>query len=287
MNTSPDPVQEAALRATLRERTVQGLKDYLQQADYPRLQMTLMVGLTCLSGFVVSWLLMHLGMVHLGWRYGMAVGGAYLAFLGMLRVWLHFEGRRIQVGSPDGDDVADGVDVAVDLMDDGLPSFRAPAQVGLLPDPGGPALHVGGGGGGGSTSGGGGGGAGGGFSLDLDGEELVVVILVIAALAALLAAAGYLIYQAPAIFADLMFDGVLSAGLYRKLKTIRRKAQGDDGEEGEWLPTALRKTAWPFVIVGGLVVAAGWAMHGYAPEARSIGGVLAHFQAKHGLDGEP
>ncbi|MFN8012368.1 MAG: hypothetical protein U0P81_13445 [Holophagaceae bacterium] len=280
MNSAPDPVQEATIRATLRERTVQGLKDYLQKADYPRLQMTMMVGLTCLSGFIVSWLLMHLGMVHLGWRYGLAVAGAYLAFLGMLRVWLHFEGRRIQVGAPDGEDVGDGVDVAVDLLDDGLPSFRAPAQMPLLPDPAGPPLHVGGGGGGGSSSGGG-------FSLDLDGDELVVVILVIAALAALLAAAGYLIYQAPAIFADLMFDGVLSAGLYRRLKRIRRSAQGDDGEEGEWLPTALRKTLWPFVIVGGVVVAAGWAMHGYAPEARSIGGVLAHVQARHGLDGAP
>ncbi len=281
MSPQPDPVQDALVRATLRERTVEGLKAWIQQANYPRLQMTLMVALTCLSGFIASWLLMHLGMVHLGWRYGLAVGAAYLAFLGMLRIWLHFEGRRIQVGAPDGEDVGDGVEMAVDLVDDGLPSFRAPAQAGLLPEPGAPALHTGGGGGGGLTSGGGGGG---GFSLDLDGDELVVVILVIAALAALLAAAGYLIYQAPAIFADLMFDGVLSAGLYRKLKKIRGRAEE---EEGEWLPTALRKTLWPFVIVGGLVVAAGWAMHGYAPEARSIGGVLAHFQAKHGLDEAP
>lgn len=274
MSPQPDPVQEALVRATLRERTVEGLKTWLSQANYPRIQMTLMVALTCLSGFLASWLLLHLGIVHLGWRYGLAVVAAYLAFLGMLRVWLHFEGRRIQVGAPDGDDVGGGVDMAVDLLDDGLPTFRAPAQVPFLPDPGGPALHVGGGGGGGSSSGGGGGG----FSFDLDGDELVVVILVVAALAALLAAAGYLIYQAPAIFADLMFDGVLSAGLYRRLKKIRGRAEE---EEGEWLPTALRKTAWPFAIVGGLVVAAGFGMHGYAPEARSIGGVLAHFEAKH------
>jgi hypothetical protein len=217
-------------------------------------------------------------MAHLGWRYGLAVVAAYLAFLGMLRIWLHFEGRRIQVGDPDGEDVADGVEMAVDLVDGGLPSFQSTGPAPLMPEPGGGGLHMGGGGG--SPSGGGGGG----FSFDLDGDEIVVVVLVIAALAALLAAAGYLIYQAPTIFADLLFDGVLSAGLYRKLKRIRGKAAE---EEGEWLPTALRKTAVPFLIVGGLVAAAGWAMHAYAPEARSIGGVLAHFQAKRGLDGEP
>jgi hypothetical protein len=135
-------------------------------------------------------------------------------------------------------------------------------------------LHSGGGG----SSGGGGGG----FSLDLDGDELIVVILVVAALAAMAAAAGYLIYQAPSIFADLMFDGVLSAGLYRRLKKVRAA-----DEEGEWLPTALKRTAWPFAIIGALVVAAGFAMHEYAPEARSIGGVYARFEARHAGTTEP
>lgn len=260
----PDPAEEAQVRATLRERTVQSLKEYLQQADYPRLQMTMMVTLTGFSGFLASWLLMHLGLTHLGWRYGAAVLAAYGAFLGMLRVWLHFEGRRITLGSPDAEDA---LDVGSDLLDDGLPSFRGGAQMPFLPGNAAPPLRTGGGG----SSGGGG------FSLDLDGDELIVVVLVIAALAALAAAAGYLIYQAPSIFADLMFDGVLSAGLYRRLKKVRAA-----DEEGEWLPTALKRTAWPFAIVGALVVVAGFAMHGYAPEARSIGGVYAHFEAKRG-----
>ncbi|MBK8726737.1 MAG: hypothetical protein IPL96_12020 [Holophagaceae bacterium] len=268
---SPDSAQEAQVRATLRERTVQSLKEYLQQADYPRLQMTMMVTLTCLSGFIASWLLMNLGLAHLGWRYGVAVLAAYGAFLGMLRVWLHFEGRRLQLGSPDAEDAVDAVDVGSDLLDDGLPSFRGGAQLPFLPQSPQAPLHAGGG-----SSGGGG------FSFDLDGDELVVVVLVIAALAALAAAAGYLIYQAPSIFADLMFDGVLSAGLYRRLKNVRAA-----DEAGEWLPTALKRTAWPFAIVGALVVAAGFAMHGYAPEARSIGGVYAHFEGRDAGASEP
>jgi len=270
MNDS-DSAQDQQLRATLRERTVQSLKEYLQQADYPRLQMSMMVTLTCLSGFIASWLLMQGGLTHLGWRYGLAVLAAYGAFLGMLRVWLHFEGRRIQMVSPDAEDA---IDVGSDLLDDGLPSFRGGAQMPFLPGNAQAPPHSGGGGSGGS--------GGGGFSLDLDGDELVVVILVIAALAALAAAAGYLIYQAPSIFADLMFDGVLSAGLYRRLKKVRAA-----DEEGEWLPTALKRTAWPFAIIGALVVAAGFAMHGYAPEARSIGGVYAHFEARHAAADQP
>ncbi len=273
MNDS-DSAQDEQLRATLRERTVQSLKEYLQQADYPRLQMTLMVSLTSLSGFLASWLLLHLGFDHMGWRYGLAVLAAYGAFLGMLRVWLHFEGRRLQVGSPDAEDA---IDVGSDLLDDGLPSFRGGSQMPFLPQSPQAPLH----------SGGGGSSGGGGFSLDLDGDELVVVILVVAALAAMAAAAGYLIYQAPSIFADLMFDGVLSAGLYRRLKKLRGNARGEDGEEGEWLPTALKRTAWPFAIIGALVVAAGFAMHGYAPEARSIGGVYARFEARRAGTSEP
>jgi hypothetical protein len=72
-----------------------------------------------------------------------------------------------------------------------------------------------------------------------------------------------------------MFDGVLSAGLYRRLKKVRAA-----DEAGQWLPTALRRTAVPFAIVGVLVVAAGFAMQSYAPEARSIGGVVAHFEER-------
>jgi hypothetical protein len=206
----------------------------------------------------------------MGWRYGAAVLAAYGAFLGMLRIWLHFGGRRISVGAPDGEDV---LDVATELADDGVPSFRG-LQLPLVQD--GAPLPLQGGGGGGSSSGGGGG-----FSLDIDADEAIVLILVVAALAAMASAAIYLVYQAPSIFADLMFDGVLSAGLYRRLKKVRAA-----DEAGEWLPTALRRTAVPFAIVGALVVAAGFAMQSYAPDARSIGGVYARFEARHAGDSE-
>lgn len=284
MTTPMGSLPDEKAHATLRARTVEGLRTYLQQTNYPRLQMTLMVALTSLSGFVASWLMMQLGLVHLGWRYGLAVGIAYLAFLGLLRIWLHCEGRRIQVEGPDGQGIVEGAEMAVEILEDGLPSFRPPSPLPIPPGgtppapllpPGGAAAAQAPGPPTASTGGGG-------FSLDLDADEALVFILVILALAALASAAFYLVIQAPAILADLLFDGVLGAGLYRRLKTIRGRT-GEACEDGpSWLSTALRKTGLPFLFVALFVTAAGWAMHHYAPEARSIGGVWVHYQIRAG-----
>lgn len=267
-----------------RKVSLESLKLYLEQQDYPRLQMTLMVVGTALAGMLASWVFMHMGIIHMGWRYGCSVICAYMAFLGLLRIWLHFEGRRIQVdmGIVDAEDVVDLVDEASDIE---LPSF-----------------HGGGGGGGASSvdssletspqapmilsqpvpmtpqstvsGGGGGSGSGGGsFDFSLDGDEAVVVILILAALAAALVAAFWIIYQAPTILADVALNGALSAGLYKRLKKV---------EEGEnWVFSAFKRTALPFAVVGVLFAVAGHYMQAYAPEARSVGGVWQHYVGRH------
>ena len=257
--------------------SLESLKLYLEQQDYPRLQMTMMVMGTALAGMLASWVLMHMGIVRMGWRYGCSVICAYIAFLGLLRIWLHFEGRRIQVDM--------GIEDAVDLVDAGsdveLPSLRggsggggasgtpfqsSPQAPMLLPQPM-PAQPMVSGGSGGSGSGGGS------FDFSLDGDEAVVVILVVAALAAALLAAFWIIYQAPTILADVALNGALSAGLYKRLKKV------DEGEN--WVFSAFKRTALPFVVVGILFTVAGHYMQAYALEARSIGGVWQHFVARH------
>jgi hypothetical protein len=260
--------------------SLENLKLYLEQQDYPRLQMTMMVMGTALAGMLASWVLMHMGVIHMGWRYGCSVICSYLAFLGLLRIWLHFEGRRIQVdlGMVDPEDVIDLVDNASDIE---LPSFRggsgssgvqassfetSPQAPMLLPQPM-PVQPVVSGGGGGSGSGGGS------FDFSLDGDELVVVILVVAAVAAALLAAFWIIYQAPTILADVALNGALSAGLYKRLKNV------DEGEN--WVFSAFKRTALPFVVVGIMFAVAGHYMQAYAPEARSVGGVWQHFIGRH------
>lgn len=260
--------------------SLESLKLYLEQQDYPRLQMTLMVMGTALAGMLASWTLMQLGVIHMGWRYGCSVPCAYVAFLGLLRIWLHFEGRRIQVDL--------GLEDAVDLVDAGsdleVPSFRggggsgggggasgswvqsSPQAPMLLPQPV-QAQPMASSGSGGSGSGGGS------FDFSLDGDEVVVVVLVVAALAAALLAAFWIIYQAPTILADVALNGALSTGLYKRLKKV---------EEGEnWAYCAFKRTVLPFAVVGVLFAVAGHYLQAYAPEARSVGGVWRHFTARH------
>lgn len=255
-----------------KKATLERLRLYLEQQNYPRLQMSMMVMGTALAGMLASWAMLHLGILHMGWRYGCSVAGAYLAFLGLLRIWLHFEGRRIQVdlGIVEIEDVVDLVDEASDIE---LPSFRgggasassfqsSPQAPMLLPKAM-PAQPV--------VSGGGGGG--GSFDFSLDGDEAVVVILVVAALAAALLAAFWIIYQAPTILADVALNGALSAGLYKRLKHVE--------EGGNWVFSAFKRTALPFVVVGILFAVAGHYMQAYAPEARSVGGVWQHYLGRH------
>jgi len=263
--------------------SLESLKLYLEQQDYPRLQMTMMVMGTALAGMLASWILMHFGIIHMGWRYGCSVVCAYIAFLGLLRIWLHFEGRRIQLdmGIVDVEDVVDLVDEASDIE---LPSFHgggggggsssvqgssfesSPQAPMLLPQPM-PVQPVVSGGGGGSGSGGGS------FDFSLDGDEAVVFILVAAALAAALLAAFWVIYQAPTILADVALNGALSAGLYKRLKKVE--------EDESWVFSAFKRTALPFVVVGILFAVAGHYMQAYAPEARSLGGVWQHYVGRH------
>jgi hypothetical protein len=77
----------------------------------------------------------------------------------------------------------------------------------------------------------------------------------------------FMVYSAPALFAELLVDGVLSASLYRRLRGL---------ETRHWLETALRHTALPFVLAATITSASGWAMALYAPEAHSIGDVIVH-----------
>jgi hypothetical protein len=75
------------------------------------------------------------------------------------------------------------------------------------------------------------------------------------------------VWEAPALLAELLLGGLLSAGLYRRLRGI----SGPD-----WLETVLRRTWLPFLVVLLTFAIAGAVLQGLAPEAVSIGGVLRH-----------
>jgi hypothetical protein len=80
----------------------------------------------------------------------------------------------------------------------------------------------------------------------------------------------WLVVSAPALFAELLLDGILVGQLYRRLRRF---------EGQHWLETALRRTAIPFLVTGLFLAIAGFAMQRHAPAARSIGEVWKTIKA--------
>jgi hypothetical protein len=231
-----------AADAPRREVEVKRLRRVLLRRSYPRLQMALIVALTAAVGLLASFLLLHAGGLQaMTWRYPAAVAIAYVAFLALLRVWLH--------GS--ADDVVDAVDAASEL----LPTRRGPRA-----DPA--ALDAGD-----APSGTWDGGDVLGAALGADeGLPLLVLLGLLALCVGLFAMIASVVWSAPVLFAELLFDAGLALGLYRRLRRADRR---------HWLESALRHTAWPFAVTLLSSFLLGALLQWYAPEAATLAQVFA------------
>lgn len=164
-----------ALIATMRAR--------LEWDSWPRLTMTLIVSLAGLVAFLSSVLMLRGGLDSMAWRYGLSGVTGYVAFLGLIRLWI-----AAQRGwSPDLDLDLD-IDAATWVSD----GCRSLGSVGDRLD------------------------VGGGFDLDLD-DFLVVVALLLLALFGLVAVA-YVVYMAPVLFAEVALDAALIASVSTRLR---------------------------------------------------------------------
>lgn len=258
------------MRSSLqRPHLVTRIRARLEHDGFPRLQMFLLVSLTGAAGFLASFILLHSGMSHMGLRYFLAFGCAYIAFLGLLWLWLRT--RAEDYG---------------DLPD--LSSFSSSGNGHC------DASHFSGGGGSG-----GGGGASGSFDIDPVGASsdaashstskaldsvaevmgganelalpLVIVVAMVAFVAILILSSLWIVYGAPVLFAELLVDSLLAAGLYRRLRGL---------DSQHWIMTAMKRTAWPFVLTALSVSLIGWGMQKYAPEAHSLAEVVAYAKSK-------
>lgn len=250
-----------------RSLVVLRLQRQLEAGSWPRLQMSLIVALTGAAGLLFSFLLLRAGFDSMALRYPLALAGAYGVFLFLLWLWLRTK-------ASDYGDVPD-------------PTGFLPGSGGGSPGDAPLPMHSGGGGdfGGGGASGSFDGPAGAwadaspapSTSVELpsigdaagsafDADELAIPLVAIALAVGLALASLYVVYVAPALFAELLLDGALSYTLYRRLRA------GDDSRH--WFTTALRRTALPFALTGVFLAVVGMALAVYAPGARSIGEVL-------------
>jgi hypothetical protein len=245
----------------------------LNKDSYPRLQMSLLVALTGGAGLLASFLLLHsAGVEAMHFRYPLAVGCAYLVFLFLLWLWLHSKADDYLDGSIDIPDLSGMGSPRVDHLPDisgGGGEFGGGGASGnfVIDDPlPAPSLSIGDSSGGNSLGEAVGEVVG---SADEGAIPLAVALLIAALVAVLLFATFYIIYLAPALFAELLVDGALSASLYRRMRGLQTR---------HWLASALHRTAVPFAVTAIGLALVGYALHAYAPEAHTLGEVLRHFR---------
>ncbi|HSJ97972.1 MAG TPA: hypothetical protein VLC53_12905, partial [Myxococcota bacterium] len=97
----------------------------------------------------------------------------------------------------------------------------------------------------------------------VDVDEAVVILIPLALVALAAFGALWVVWSAPVLFAELLLDAALSAGLYRRLRTLE--------PGGHWLAVAVKRTWLPALGLAVVLAAAGLAMEHRVPGARSIG----------------
>jgi hypothetical protein len=263
------PIARSSHKTVSREELIAKAKERLLRHGLPRLQMSLILALTGASGFLTSFVLLHYGLDTMAVRYPIAVLVAYAVFLLLLWIWLKFqrdgwEGDGLDLlevpfssGGPGGGSGGGGFTGGGGRFGGGgtSSSFESPASAARMP-----LKSSGGGGGGGGSSKGGGFS----FSLDLDDSGFLVVLAILAIAIAAFGAAIYLVWSAPILLAEVLVDGLLMTGLYRRLKRT------EDPEH--WILGAVRRTWIPALVVAIIFGFAGWLLQRAVPDARSIGG---------------
>lgn len=242
----PRPVPRSITRAI----AVHAIRARLLRDSFPRIQMFILVSLTGLAGFGASAGMLAAGVDAMALRYTLAMGVAYIVFLLLLWTWLRLS-------------AADALDfVPIDAS--GEQGAGSAAEF----------------------SGGGGSFDGGGASANVDfgsgdavvdtvvdkplgivqhADEGAIPLVVILLALGIAFSSLFVIWSAPILFAEILVDGLLAAGLYRRLRVL---------DPRHWMVSALKRTLIPFILTTILVAGAGWGMQAYAPEARSVGDVL-------------
>ena len=230
----------------------------LERTGWPRLQMSLIMLVTGAVGFLCSFALLSAGTDSMLVRYPIAISVAYGAFLLQMWIWLRWR-----------DDLVD----AIDLPGDASLRHGTGRSAGWS----GTGGHAGGGGASASwspnvSSPGSSGHSAGVDVLEAAGDEAGLPLVAALALGAValtcLIAAGWVVWTAPALMAELIVDAAIAGGLYRRM-------QGAQAEGWWWL--CIRHTFWPFVGVLFFFLTIGVTAQWLAPQASTLMQVVQAF----------
>lgn len=243
-------------RPITRAMAVENMRARLLREGFPRIQMFILVSLTGLAGFGASAAMLGAGIDTMALRYMLAMGVAYIVFLLLLWLWLHTSAADYIDVPPLSRNDLDGANSAVG---DGSADFA----------------------GGGGTFDGGGASANVDFGTQDSGISAIVetpleiagqadeaaIPLAVILLALFIALSSlFVIWSAPILFAEILVDTLLAAGLYRRLRVM---------DPRHWMVAAVKRTLVPFILTTLVLGGAGWGMQAYAPQATSLGGVLS------------
>lgn len=244
-----------SINRLMRAKAVERMRTRLLREGFPRVQMCILVSLTGLAGFGASAGMLAAGVEAMSLRYLLAMGVAYIVFLSLLWGWLRTSAS----------DYLDGI--ALDGTGDNESGAAAA-----------------------NFAGGGGTFDGGGASANVDfgskdhgidavvekpleaighAEEGAIPLAVILLALGIALSSLFVIWSAPVLFAEILVDALLAASLYRRLRLL---------DSRHWMTAAVKRTFIPFVLTTLVVTGAGWAMQVHAPEARSLGDVIAGHQ---------
>ena len=215
------------------------LEEYFNKRSRPKITLGFLLILTGLIGFLISFTLLHLGLDHMYIRYPVAVLGAYVAFLAMIRIWVEVERSKFDPDAPELKNALADTDISV------YPTTLLPRTSPQRSDHGSwlewldfSAVDV------------------------FDFEAGCLGAILVAALIGLITFLIVTIVDAPALLSEVFLDAFLVSALYRRLRIASKE---------HWLGTAIRKTWITAVCIAAVLAFVGWFLQRLAPETRSIG----------------
>ena len=219
-----------------RQTEIDRLRSKLELTGFPRLKMLFIVAITGGAGFLASYLMLRCCVTSMAIRYPLAIAIAYAVFLFLLWLWLRT--------SPE--DYLDLPDLSGMPSPDGRgASTECPESPAAAPDDAGMVSEA--------------------IDVVAGADEFAIPLAVLLVVGALLLSSLWIVYFAPTLFAELLLDGILSAGLYRRLRGL---------ETRHWLKTAVSRTILPFIITAFVSGVCGMVLQSYVPSAHSLGDVI-------------